>query len=240
MSRILWCGGSHLGCAISVVEALHKGPLKSWAFDRYLTAGPINRNWSKDGGRYRVDGTVVSANKRNPDEVRDLADYDAIVFVGQWITPFKILSGDMPISTHLLDRMLEGVPIHGYSQIGRRPIQKWYNEPLELFPKLAPGKVFLVPDPDSCMEGYRQVAIATKHRFWAHIEQFCAERGIRLAEIPEQVRTPELTSKPEYKRDGDLIHMNPAYWDIVLRESLMPILMPKLQETALQRVQETQ
>ena len=87
MKNILFCGGSHLANAKSSIDKKYK----KLNLDFYITAGPRNRQWSIDGGRYKVTGTLISGNGRAPEDSKDLSKYDHIIFVGQYIKLDKFL-----------------------------------------------------------------------------------------------------------------------------------------------------
>src|SRR5688572_6746749 len=137
MKRILWCGGSHLAHARPHIEASHATTLKGYEPDFYVTAGPRNRDWSGTGGRYTVDGAVVSGNAHEPERKVDMSANSALVFIGQFFQPFKAFIGDMDHSSAVVGRVLQHLPMQGYFHDPARNIEhRWYNEPLSLFPPL--------------------------------------------------------------------------------------------------------
>ena len=95
-------GGSHLGHAKKVIESNLAENTNSF----YITAGPKNKRWSIQGGRYFVEGSVVGDNGAEPDKRLDLSDFDQIIFIGQWIQPLKYLPRFQPISTALKHAIL--------------------------------------------------------------------------------------------------------------------------------------
>ena len=70
MKKILFCGGSHMGQCKK--NKLIEKKFNNFDLDFYITAGPRNRHWSVNGGRYKVDGTRVSGNIRYPNTEKDL------------------------------------------------------------------------------------------------------------------------------------------------------------------------
>ena len=83
MKKILICGGSHMGQCKK--NKLIEKKFNNFDLDFYITAGPINRDWSINGGRYTVDGTRVRSNNGYLITEKDLSKYDHIVFIGQYI-----------------------------------------------------------------------------------------------------------------------------------------------------------
>jgi hypothetical protein len=223
--RILWCGGSHLGNAKSTITALHSNSLKGIGLDFYITAAPVNRKWSANGGRYYVEGTSVGKNGHSPLISHDLSCYSAIVFIGQWIHPFKIFTGSMPLSSSLLHTLLNDVPLYGFSRWKGPTIQQWYNEPLELFPRIAGCPIYLIPDPPICADEYRQVPLSVKKAFASKLESFCLANGITLCNLPASVLDPDqITPKRFLRGTSDSAHMSDVYWQTVLDESLLPMV----------------
>ena len=102
MKKLLWCGGSHLGNARGVIESLFA------QFDNefYITAGPKNRDWSVDGGRYFVNGSIVGDNAQKPGRRLDLGVFDRVIFVGQYIQPQRYVYPSQLLSSALLNSIL--------------------------------------------------------------------------------------------------------------------------------------
>ncbi|EDY39767.1 hypothetical protein CPCC7001_2648 [Cyanobium sp. PCC 7001] len=227
MSRILWCGGSHLANAkCSAIEELHAGLLKAYVPDYYITAAPANRNWSAAGGRYRVEGTTVTGNRTMSMARRNLQEYAAIIFVGQWIQPWFAFRDGLPLSEAVLRLSLESLPLH--PMITRRGRElRWYNEPLALFPTLTSAKVILIRDPEACMDSYRLVPKPVKQRFGEHLEAFCRSSGLLLCPQFTDVLDRDHVTQRRYLRssDGqDPVHMSDTYWRLLFDRLLAPLL----------------
>jgi hypothetical protein len=180
MSRILCCGGSHLGNAkCSAIEELHAGLLEAYVPGYYITAAPANRNWSAAGGRYQVEGSTVTGNRTMPKSRRNLQQYAAIIFLGQWIQPWFAFRDGLPLSEALLTECLKDPPLHPLiTRSGQ--VVRWYNEPLAVFPTLTRAKVILIRDPEACMDSDSLVPRSVKQRFAEHLEAFCQSSGLLL------------------------------------------------------------
>ena len=229
MKRILWCGGSHLAHARPHIEASHATALKAYEPDFYVTAGPRNRDWSGTGGRYRVDGAMVSGTANEPARKVDMSANLALVFIGQFFQPFKAVLGDMDHASTVVERVLQDLPMQGYFHDPARNIeQRWYNEPLSLFPPLVPGPTLILPDPAPIGMRYAQVPTKLKQRFSDQIRTFCTERGLILIDIPQRLCTSEGTTKAEYALPGDVLHMNDSYWKAVFDDAVLPTLLASL------------
>ena len=136
MKKVLFCGGSHPGNAKSSIEP----QFDSIDVDYYITAGPKNRDWSKAGGRYFRDDSIVGKNGHSPRKLVDLSKYSQIIFVGQWIQPFQHLEGGNIAPQALLNNIFHencfvDLPV-GSS-----------NEPRSLVPDIAVGRCTLIIDP---------------------------------------------------------------------------------------------
>lgn len=209
MKKILWCGGSHVANAKGVIGAIF--PDVENAF--YITAGPTNLRWAREGGRYSVKGSIVGANGRSPSVFHDLADYDSIVFIGHWIQPQRFMKGPAPLSDAVLDEMFRESDflINSPSRI--------YNEVLEVFPRVAPGKCVLVCDPLSNMRELTQVPVRAKLRFLEKAAEFCAARGMGFVSQPETTLNTKMVTKKKFnRRDDDFIHMNNQFWKSYLKK----------------------
>lgn len=232
MRRVLWCGGSHLGTAKnSAISAIHSGLLREFTADFYITAAPANRTWSWQGGRYQVDGTTVYGNRAMRMERRHLDRYEVIIFVGQWIQPWCIFRDAMPLSDAVLQRCLHQQPLHPSIIRGGKSLN-WYNEPLELFPVLAPGKVLLIRDPEACIDSYQAVPVNLKQAYASHLELFCRRKKIMLCPQFTQALDRRLTTDRRYLRDPrgrDPVHMSDHYWQLLFDRLLSPMLRDKLQ-----------
>jgi hypothetical protein len=228
MSRILWCGGSHLGNAkhSAILDIHTTGLLKNWEPDFYITAAPANRNWSVAGGRYRVERSTVSGNRSMPNQRRDLGDYAAIIFVGQWIQPWFAFRDGLPLSEPLLRRSLQDLPLHP-AITGRGKMLRWYNEPLALFPTLTTARVILIRDPEALIKTYRPVPIWVKQRYGQHLEDFCRRSGLLLCPQFTEVLDRDLLTQSRYLRNrngDDPVHMSDSYWRLLFDRHLSPLL----------------
>ncbi|MCJ8051962.1 hypothetical protein GB928_002705 [Shinella curvata] len=209
MKKILWCGGSHAGNAKGPIGAIFPDFENTF----YITAGPTNLRWSRDGGRYSVKGSIVGANGRSPSEFHDLADYDRIVFIGHWIQPQRFMKGPAPLSDAVLDEMFPEADFLINSPT------KIYNEVLEVFPRLAPGRCVLLCDPLSNMLELTQVPVRAKVRFLEKAAEFCAARRIGFVSQPETTLNTKMVTKRKFnRRDGDFIHMNDRFWKSYLKK----------------------
>ena len=180
--------------------------------DFYITAGPINRDWSINGGRYTVDGTRVSGNIRDPNTEKDLSKYDHIVFIGQFIQINRFWNYE---KTQLLSKSV-------LKQIFKKNCfinlpDNNYNEPLELFPKLAPNKVILIPDPLVKREEYRYINAEFIDYFYKALFLCCESRAIKLCMPDKSLLDSDCRfTKKEYKQGK--IHCNYTYWESFFRK----------------------
>ncbi len=204
MKKILWCGGSHL------VDA-HAQICEVFSFTQntfYGTAGPQNLAWSKVGGRYKVSGTVVGANGYQPSVHHDLEAYDLVIFVGQFVMPQMYFHGYQPLSASILDAML---PIESFLE--KLP-DGGFNEPLTLFPRLAPGRCVLACDPMPTGEAFADyVPLNAKRKFLEHVIKFCVFHGLICIFQPNETLGDNLATLRSLRRtDGDRMHMNADFW----------------------------
>ena len=209
MSRILWCGGSHLAHAKPVLER------QLGAEDFFVTAGPELNRWSAEGGRYEVEGSRVGGNPFAPERHVDLKDFDRIVFVGQWVQPHKWFNAGQLLSNQVLEAMFRDGAVLRQAPDGA------YNEPLLLFPQLAPGRCVLACDPfphthscwptQHCRGHYRDIPAMCLERFYAQVQSVCDQRGVTMLLQPDDTHTNWVTAA-EHSR-GDQIHMTESFWE---------------------------
>ena len=181
--------------------------------DFYITAAPINRDWSINGGRYKVNGTIIGGNGRSPSMYLDLSKYNHIVFVGQYIQIWKFFTNKkkMNISKSLLKVLFNkncfiNLPFNHY------------NEPLDLFPKIAHGKLILIPDPLINFHRTENINLKYIDYFYNQLSSFCDSRSIQLC-MPEKSLLDDggRFVKAEYKRarDENDFHCTNEYWQIL-------------------------
>ncbi|KZK97253.1 hypothetical protein PsAD5_02342 [Pseudovibrio sp. Ad5] len=215
MTKILWCGGSHLGNARTPILQT----FEEFENDFYITAGPGNLAWARKGGRYEQNGTTVGGNGRSPTDYFDLAQYDHIVFVGHWIQPRRFFIGSQPLSSAVLDCMfpVNDFLIHIPGNI--------YNQPLELFPQIAIDKCILMCDPAPNFSSYVRAPLFAKKYFFEKAEEFCTLRGIKCLTQPETTLNTRLVTKSKFnKRENDYVHMNFEFWKSYLKKTRMYII----------------
>lgn len=224
MTRFLFCGGSHLAKAkpalMDFVAEAYPGAETRFA----VTAAPQNRHWAMGGGRYEVEGTRVRrSGGRTPLDL-DLADFDVVVFAGQWIMPDRLFGASFDWSQPMSDTLLDEV----FRQNIERPCQMtpkgsvcFENEPLTLFSSLAPGRVILAADPPPRNATYRKAPVAVKRQFYSYLRDFCAEHRIRLLPLPEAALAEDLSLHDAlYMKESDDTHASPDYWKMVVRGGL--------------------
>jgi len=207
--RILWCGGSHLAHARPVLERQLE------AEDFFVTAGPELNRWSAEGGRYRVEGSRVGGTPYTPTDLIDLSDFDRIVFIGQWVQPHKWFNSRQLLSRDVLEVMFQDDAVLRHAPDGA------FNEPLLLFPKLAPNRCVLACDPfphtlshwpaHHCRGNYRDIPPQYLERFYAQVQTVCSERGVTMLLQPRNTCTNWVTDA-EHSR-GDQIHMTETFWE---------------------------
>jgi hypothetical protein len=215
MKKLLWCGGSHLANAKLIIEEL----CLEFNNTFYVTGGEKNRDWAKQGGRYKAKGTIIGGNAYEPTVFYDLEEYSRIIFVGQYIQPQRFLQSDQPLSTSILNIMFPSdsflINIPGGI----------YNEPLAIFPKLAPKKCLLLCDPmPSSDSPFSEVPRKSKEYFLQRVVDFCRLREMTIAFQPPNTLDGNVTTKAHFKRKSDDdIHMNDQFWKEYLQGILSQI-----------------
>jgi hypothetical protein len=204
VKKILWCGGSHLVDAMGLIR-------EEFSFTEntfYGTAGPANLAWSKEGGRYQVKGTVVGGNAHQPSVHHDLQAFDFVIFVGQLVMPQMYFYGRTPLSTSILEAML---PVETFLE--KLP-GGGFNEPLTLFPRLAPGRCVLACDPlPTGLPYVEHVPLKAKRVFLEHVSKFCHFHGLRCIFQPDVTVAETLSTAPWFrKQEDDRMHMNADFW----------------------------
>ncbi|MGQ7793748.1 hypothetical protein ACUN0C_15180 [Faunimonas sp. B44] len=231
MKRLLWCGGSHLANAKAIISAIHGAELSDWEPDFMETAGPRFEEATAAGRQFVVSGSVVQGGGVG-DRPRDLTNYDAIVFVGQYVQIMRAYSGPTELSTAVVEEILRHIPI---TLTGKK---KWdtlngkrvwddspfYNEPLDQILQLASCPVYLIHDPHPTRAEHRATPLWMKQAYFQRIRAFCKAQRLVLIEPPIYLVTDDLATRPEFDR-GDGIHMNGDYWTAVLNEELVPRLL---------------
>jgi len=205
MKKILFCGGSHMA-QCKKYKVLEKR-FNNFDLDFYFTAGPLNRAWSINGGRYKVDGTRVSGNIRDPNTEKDLSKYDHIVFIGQYIQINRYWDRKTKqlLSKSILKEIFNKDCFINFPE-------NFYNEPLELFPKLATNKVILIPDPLIKTQGRRSINLDFIDYFYKGLSLCCESRSIKLFMPDKSLLDDDCRfAKEEY--NYDTLHCNLSYWE---------------------------
>ena len=210
MTKILFCGGSHL--AQCKKDKILEKRFNNFDLDFYVTAGPSNIKWIINGGRYKVDGTRISGTIRNADIEKDLSKYDHIVFIGQYIQLSKFC--DFRKKELFSKSLLE--EIFNKDCFINLP-EKIYNEPLELFPKLAPGRVILIPDPLVDKRKFKYINYDFIDYFYKALSLCCESRSIKLFMPDKSLLDDDCRfTKEEYKKDG--LHCHSSYWENLFKK----------------------
>ena len=207
MKKVLFCGGSHMGNARSTIES----QFNSIDSDYYITAAPKNREWSKFGGRYFRDGSIVGKNGHSPGKLVNLSEYSQIIFVGQWIQPFQYVQGVNIASQALLNNVF-----HENCFVDL-PSGAW-NEPLSLFPDIALGKCTLIVDPLPYSDAMTKVPDLYIKMMYTRLANFCEKRTMRVIMPPsELLQDGKFLTKKKYslnEPNDPYAHCNNDYWKI--------------------------
>lgn len=210
MKKILFCGGSHMNNANRSI----KEKFQVMNIDFYISAGPKNRIWSQNGGVYKVQETTISGNGKNPNLAIDLSKYDFIIFVGQWIQPFRYFNEFQKLSKCLLKEILhENCFINMPENI--------YNEPLYLFNKLAPKRTILIPDPLPNDPYIDNIPYDYIKMFYSELDGFCQRNSIILhMPTTSLLEEGKLRTKKKYIKSypEKVNHCIKEYWDILFNE----------------------
>lgn len=205
MKKVLWCGGSHLGNAKGVIESLFTQSENEY----YVTATPKNRDWSKNGGRYHVNGSIVGGNASEPDRRVDLSAYSRIIFVGQFIQPQKYVRPSDLLSSSLLNAMLCRDDVFTQLPNGL------FNEPLSLFPQIAKGKCTLLCDP---WLRNNTLPMSFMAKFRNSLIDYCLKRDMALMFQPMSTLEREFSTSQEFsRRGGGRMHFNNEFWSIYMQ-----------------------
>lgn len=206
MKKLLWCGGSHLGGAMNTIKTLFSDHYNEY----YITAAPVNRDWSVVGGRYFVDGSVVGNNAQEPDRRINLDDFDHIIFVGQYIQPQRYVQSSQLLSSSLLDAILER------DDLFMRLPGGIFNEPISLFPRIAKDKCVLLCDP---WTRSNNLPIRFMERFAERLSDYCAENKMLLLFQPESTLEGKFSTHYRFSRsENDDMHFNDEFWRLYVQD----------------------
>ena len=220
---ILFCGGSHL--------ANFKRFLKNELNElncQFLITGGAYQFWSRDGNRFKVDGTIVSnLYRQEPGFKLDFSSFDRIIFVAQILQPHRFFWGDQPLSKAIVRDVLnpQSFPLHMRS-FGKKgafdsPNNPWFfNEPLHLFPKLAEGRCVSIDDPLPRHSSFASVPIHAKRSFLSAVNDFCCSNNILRVPQNQLTISERFTTLDDYASENkeDYTHANEKYWRIVWEE----------------------
>ena len=224
--KLLFCGGSHLSNFKTHLNA----ELKEFQAS-FLVTGGAYQFWSRDGNRFHVDGTKISNLYNKPADFSiNLASYDRIIFVGQLLQPHRCFYGDRPLSKAMVKDILnpehfplwmKSFPSNNTNRSTFHESNTWfYNEPLALFPTLAPGQCISIDDPLPRHPDFASVPNHAKQSFLDAVGAFCRSNNIvRVKQHPSTISTMYTTSdhyactNPE-----DFTHANKSYWQIIWKD----------------------
>lgn len=200
---------AHAQCAINSNFSTTKNEF-------YVTASPALRKLSIAGCRYSVINECVSRSLGDDSKVVDLRGYDHIVFIGQFLQPKRLFrSGEIhtkSVTTQLIRAC--GYPVY---QPGN-----FYNEPLELFPRLAPGRCTIFCDPLPIFGIYP----SSIEVFLDEVGQFCNKNAIKFVIQPEHTLDGFMQTLSVYKRTKSTsTHFNEAFWQICIAHVKRSLVM---------------
>jgi hypothetical protein len=224
MRRILWCGGSHLAQNKRRIEELHSEYRNEFA----LTAGGFHK-WYLEGNRLRIAGdSVFDLHAFRPSNQSEYsrADFDILVFVGQYIQPTRYFCGNAPISEAMmadmtneksfLVRLRAGHAIQSFRHETAAYPPFFHNQPLEYLLHISRGRSILIQDPIPNNPDFESVPAICKIRFQESVVRFCRNWKCELVTQREHTLSTSLTTCRTYNlRNGDHSHMNDEFWKTV-------------------------
>lgn len=203
MKKILWCGGSHLGSAKNAIKPI----FEKYKCEFYITAGPKILNWSAQGGRWSVDGSIVS-NDCQPEQKFNLSRFDHIVFVGHFIQPHRYMKSHHLPSSALVNAILDRDDL--FIRIPISPHRQGFNEPILLFPQIAPNKCILLPDPWLTKENFSP-SREFMQKYKEKLVEFCKKNNLLLLFQPDSTLENCFNTKKKFSK-GDRNHFNTVFW----------------------------
>jgi hypothetical protein len=223
MKNILWCGGSHLSNAKSKINHWIDDHIFQHNADFYVTAGPKTLEWSANGGRYTIEGSIVSGSPYENDRKIDLLKYDLIIFIGQYIQPSRILSKnttwDDIFSKDLLNEYFKYGIIHPMRWNGHPA----YNEPFILFKELSNCNIIVLADPfpSSRDPQYFGTSIPMVKLYYESFVEFCNSIGLIPCFQPEPTIDNSIYTPAKFDRSfEDHLHKSLEFWELVFNVSL--------------------
>lgn len=187
--------------------------------DFYVTASPALRQWSQAGGRYSVDGECVSRSIGNDIQGISFRELDQIVFIGQYLQPKRLFRSGELHSRSVIKRIIDAVGFPIYLP------DSHYNEPLELFPRLAPGKCTILCDPLP-IAGIHPSCIKV---FLDEVKHFGNENGIKIIFQPQNTLDRSMQTSSVFKRTkSTTTHFDEAFWQIYIAHAKRSLVMTPL------------
>lgn len=230
MTRILWCGGSHLANARAAIEA--EMAARGWQHEYFITAGPQIRNALLRGRRFAVNKNTIT--RPGPEEIANIgkqpipvshersAAYrqaDHIVFLGQWVNPHDISEQDAdlrqrPISTPLLRAMVNGLIARPFDFPGGTR-RSWPNQPLLALGRRRPGRVHLMLTPRPHRPALGPLPGGMMARVHSLLDEELRHRGITPHFQPPETLDADGLTDTRWLRFPDTTddhHMSDAFW----------------------------
>jgi hypothetical protein len=204
MKKLLWCGGSHLANSKNAIESNFS------EFDNifFRTAGPVNLEWFRRGGRYKVDRDLV-LDPRDEKQSFRINQYVKIIFVGQYINIRRYHADNILVSRTLYETIYphESAPFI----LGR-------NHPLELFFKKFGNKCILLPEPIPISNDEDAKIPLRTHDFYRRmLWKFCSHYDSTLIGENFSFLGKDGLTLSIYK-GRDSRHCNSRYWDIRMQD----------------------
>ena len=221
--KILFCGGSHL----SNLKKYLSRELQDLNAS-FLVTGGSYQFWSRDGNRFKTEGTIISNLFNKPVDFKiDLSNYKKIIFVGQLLQPHRCFYGGQPLSRSIVKEILspqrfplwmKSFPSNNDEASNFYQSNQWfYNEPLALFPQLAPKRCISIDDPLPRHPAFAAVPNHAKRSFLEEIDHFCKQQGIVRVSQHETTISNIYTTLDEYAcaDPNDYTHANQSYWQLM-------------------------
>lgn len=225
--HILWCGGSHLGHARNCIPNI----FSSYSNTYINTAGPGNRIKLQQGDRYCYEYSdqekiIAKCFKPVGSEVwYQVDDYDILVFVNQWVQFHRFISTPEPLSSEILDLILED---EGF--LINLP-ESLYNEPLDILPGFWGRECcYLMSGPLPNGPEYLRISMPIKKRFIHSVDNFCLRKGIIHVPQPAELLNQKFLATPTRFNRSDKKdrwrHVNDDFWATYLAQLKRLIEMP--------------
>ena len=218
MTKVLFCGGSHLAHAKTVIDQWAQLGGKDFEIEYLVTAGVQVRKWLTSGKQFTYSGEkgiILPRVNLNTRSAFFPSSYDYVIIIGNYYLPRRLLDFVKLWRMPMTDTIEKEVIVSSFFDVPLSAGKSFRNNLVDIIAqhKGSNTELMLIPDP-RMVDVVEKLPLDFIERYYTYLSDYLEKKNYKY--VPHDIRTinPETGSSLEHlkRTSDDLIHMSEEYW----------------------------